>query len=112
MDIRLIPTWDYYKQYNYKHSGICLLVTICAHFCIYYIILYYIINRPVGLPWLLSGKETAWQCRKCGSIPGSRRPPGEGNGSPPQYSCLGNPRTEQLVGLHLYVVSKESDMTW
>ena len=26
-----------------------------------------------------------------GSIPGSRRSPGEGNGNPFQYSCLGNP---------------------
>ena len=26
-----------------------------------------------------------------GSVPGSRRSPGEGNGSPLQYSCLGNP---------------------
>ena len=26
-----------------------------------------------------------------GSIPGSGRSPGEGNGYPPQYSCLGNP---------------------
>ena len=26
-----------------------------------------------------------------GSIPGSERSPGEGNGNPPQYSCLGNP---------------------
>ena len=26
-----------------------------------------------------------------GLIPGSGRPPGEGNGSPLQYSCLGNP---------------------
>ena len=25
-----------------------------------------------------------------GSIPGSRRAPGEGNGNPPRYSCLGN----------------------
>ena len=25
------------------------------------------------------------------SIPGSGRSPGEGNGSPPQYSCLENP---------------------
>ena len=27
-----------------------------------------------------------------GSIPGSRRSPGEGSGSPLQYSCLGDPR--------------------
>ena len=26
-----------------------------------------------------------------GLIPGSRRNPGEGNGNPLQYSCLGNP---------------------
>ena len=26
-----------------------------------------------------------------GSIPGSRRPPEEGNGNPFQHSCLGNP---------------------
>ena len=26
-----------------------------------------------------------------GSVPGSGRPPGEGNGNPLQYSCLGNP---------------------
>ena len=26
-----------------------------------------------------------------GSIPGSRRSPGEGNDNPLQYSCLGNP---------------------
>ena len=26
-----------------------------------------------------------------GSIPGSERFPGEGNGNPLQYSCLGNP---------------------
>ena len=29
--------------------------------------------------------------RDVGSIPGSRRAPGEGNGNPLQYSCLGNP---------------------
>ena len=29
--------------------------------------------------------------RDAGSIPGSRRSPGEGNGNPLQYSCLENP---------------------
>ena len=27
-----------------------------------------------------------------GSVPGSGRSPGEGNGNPLQYSCLGNPK--------------------
>ena len=30
-----------------------------------------------------------------GSIPGSGRSPGEGNGNPLQYSCLENPMTEE-----------------
>ena len=33
------------------------------------------------------------------SIPGSGRSPGEGNGNPLQYSCLGNPWTEEPGGL-------------
>ena len=31
-----------------------------------------------------------------GSIPGSGRSPGEGNGTPLQYSCLENPWMEEL----------------
>ena len=33
-----------------------------------------------------------------GLIPGSGRSPGEGNGNPLQYSCLGNPMERSLVG--------------
>ena len=33
--------------------------------------------------------------RDPGSIPGLGRSPGEGNGNPLEYSCLGNPRTEE-----------------
>ena len=34
-----------------------------------------------------------------GSIPRSGRSPGEGNGNPLQYSCLGIPWTEEIDGL-------------
>ena len=37
------------------------------------------------------GKESACSAGYPGSIPGSRRSPGEGNGNPLQYSCLKNP---------------------
>ena len=37
----------------------------------------------------LSGKESAHQCRR--HSPWVRKIPGEGNGNPLQYSCLGNP---------------------
>ena len=33
-----------------------------------------------------------------GSIPGSGRSPGEGNGNPLQYSCLENPMQRSLAG--------------
>ena len=33
------------------------------------------------------------------SIPGSRKSPGEGNGNPLQYSCLGNPMDREAGGL-------------
>ena len=36
------------------------------------------------------GKESACNAEDPGSIPGLRRSPGEGNGSPLQYPCLGN----------------------
>ena len=44
-------------------------------------------------PWRLRGKESACSAGDTGSIPvsGLGRSPGEGNGTPLQYSCLGNP---------------------
>ena len=44
-----------------------------------------------GLPWWLSGKESACNAGDLGLIPGLGRYPGEGRGNPLQYSCLRNP---------------------
>ena len=46
-----------------------------------------------------------------GSIPGSGRSPGEGNGNPLQHSCLGNPTDRGAWLATVYGVAKESDMT-
>ena len=43
------------------------------------------------VPYSSIGKESAWNAGDLGSIPGSGRSPGEGNGNPLQYSCLENP---------------------
>ena len=43
-----------------------------------------------------------------GSIPGSGRPPGEGNGNPLLYSCLENPMDWRAT---VHGVTKELDMT-
>ena len=37
------------------------------------------------------GKVSVYNAEDLGSIPGSGRFPGEGNGNPLQYSCLENP---------------------
>ena len=42
-------------------------------------------------PWWLSGKGSACNTGDPSSTPRSGKSPGEGNGSPLQYSCLGNP---------------------
>ena len=45
-----------------------------------------------GFPGGSDGEEPACNAGDLGSIPGSERSPGEGNGNPLQYSCLENPR--------------------
>jgi len=44
------------------------------------------------LPYSSNGKESACSAGDPGSIHGSGRSSGEGNGSPLQYSCLENPK--------------------
>ena len=45
----------------------------------------------LGFPSGSDGKESACNAVDLGSIPGSGRSPGEGNGNPLQYSYLENP---------------------
>ena len=44
-----------------------------------------------GFPIGSVGKEYVCNAGDLGSVPGSRRSPGEGNGNRLQYSCLENP---------------------
>ena len=44
----------------------------------------------MGFPGGSDSKESVSNAGDLGSIPGSGRSPGEGNGNPPQYSCLEN----------------------
>ena len=45
----------------------------------------------VAPPGSASGEESTCQAGDMSLIPGLERSPGEGNGNPLQYSCLGNP---------------------
>ena len=65
----------------------------------------------LGLPGGLDGKESTCNAEVSGSTPGSERYPGEGNGYPLQYSCLGNPMDRGALESIVHGVTQESDMT-
>ena len=54
------------------------------------------------------GKESACNAGDLGSIPGSGRSPGEGNGNPLQYSCLENPMDGGVWWAAVYGVTQSN----
>ena len=67
------------------------------------------IHLPARLPWWLSGKESACQCR-CGFNPWvEKTPAGEGNGYQLQYSSLGNPMDRGAWWATVHGITKMSD---
>ena len=62
----------------------------------------------IGLSRWLSGKESACQAGDTGSIPGSGRCPGEGNGNPLQYICWENPMDRGAWQATVHGVTKET----
>ena len=79
-----------------------------------------ILTRKRGFHGGSDGKESACNAGDPGLIPGLGRSPGEGNGSPTQYSCLENPLdrgawwatvhgvTDTTEGL-AYILSRKKD---
>ena len=62
-----------------------------------------------GLPRWCSGKESpanARGTRDASTIPGSGRSPGEGDGNPFQFSCLGNPMNRGACWATIHRVAK------
>ena len=53
----------------------------------------------VGFPGGSVVKNPLANAGDAGSIPGPGRWPGEGNGNPLRYSCLGNPMDKESSGL-------------
>ena len=54
--------------------------------------IYHSVCLFMGFPDGSDNKESACNTGDLGSIPGSGRPPGQGNGNPLQCYCLENPR--------------------
>ena len=76
-----VNIWIHIYTDTCQHSDstrIYMRVCMCICLCVY---------THIWLPGWLSGKASACNARDAGSIPGSGRSPGEGNGNPLQYSC-------------------------
>jgi len=63
-----------------------------------------------GFPGRSVGKESACNAGDPGSVTGSGRSPGEGNGNPLQYSCLENPKDRRAGQATVHGVAR-SGMT-
>ena len=75
------------------------------------------VRRPLkwclkmGFPAGSAVKNLSANTGDMGSIPGLGRSPGEGNGNPLQYSCLGNPTDREAWWATAHGLAKESDTT-
>ena len=69
------------------------------------------LKEILGFPGGSEVKASACSAGDPGSVPGSGRSPGEGNGNPLQYSCLGNPMEREAWLATVHGVTKESDTT-
>ena len=81
------------------HSNWCEVISHCSfdlHFS----------YNEWGFPGGLEVKVSACNAGDLGSIPGSGRSPGEGNGNPLQYSCLENPMDGRVWWATVHGVAK------
>ena len=65
--------------------------------------------KTILLSQWLSGKESAWNTGDTGDqglIPGWGRSPREGNGNPPQYSCLENSMDRGALRVIVHGIAK------
>ena len=84
------------------------VIQVAQFICLFYLCIYFLL----GLPWWLSGKNLPANAGDLGLIPELGRSPGEGNGNPLQYSCLGNPMDRGAWWATVDGVTKESDATY
>ena len=68
-------------------------------------------QHRLGFPGGSVVKNLPAKAGDAGSIPGSGRRPGEGNGNPLQYFSLGNPVKSGAWWAIVHGVAKESDIT-
>ena len=67
-------------------------------------------RQAQGFPGGSEGKVSACNAGDPGSVPGSGRSPGEGDGNPLRYSCMENPMDGEAWQATVHAVT-ESEMT-
>ena len=97
-------------------SNVLLLLCVHLHWEIWTIFVFtfsiFIIYLSVyGLPWWLSGKESACNAGDAGSIPGSGRSPGEGNWLPTPVFLPGESHGQRSLAGYSPWGCQELDMT-
>ena len=70
-----------------RYVVVLFLITSKCDFILKWVMITYLYSVPGGS----DSKASACNAGDLGLIPGSGRPPGEGNGNPLQHSCLENP---------------------
>ena len=80
-----------------------LLKSLIKYFC--FLCITSVFNDPSQTEFI--SKQSTCQAGDPAMIPGSGRCPGEGNGNPLQYSCLGNPMDRGAWQATIYGVTKD-----
>ena len=81
-------------MYSYISFCYCCLINFCwynKYFSNVSLEVTFLVETSGGFPGGSDDKASVCNAGDPGSIPGLGRSPGEGNGSPLQYSCLKNP---------------------
>ena len=92
--IHAFPSSHYYLLQSNCHYGVVFQLYILYKWnhAIFVCVFIFPFNiTSVGSPGGSDGKDSTCNSGDLGSIPGSGRSPGEGNGNSLQYSCLENP---------------------
>ena len=71
------------NKYGYRGYNMCGYIYLCIYI--------YVPQHNKDFSCGGGSKESTYNVGNQGSIPGLGGSPGEGNGNPLQYSCLGNP---------------------
>ena len=100
-------TYSNVLSIDYKIQSSMYLLILLKWTCLYT----YKCLLLVGFPGGSDSKETACNAGDSGSIPGSGRSLGEGNGSPLQYSCMENSMDRGAWQAIVQWGCKESDTT-